>query len=273
MSQVIKLTYLEDDTKEFLFPYNPQAVSDEMTPTDMSRPIPYSNLHITIGNATSNAKTINLSGHFSGENKYDQLEDLAYMLKDNSLLKMQFKNDRFAIVKGRPISKNNVSNRTNFLNYSIELEAPISIVFSNTLKEASWNGSWTNGSESNEGKNDTYIEEVEITLGSGNSSGDTIILESANDTGMQLTLQKSYSSGEKITIKLVRYRRTNTIYATDYFLAFDESGDELRVRTPTGKSMQELMLKRGERIDSYSISGSANISNIDFNFRDGFNFI
>lgn len=274
MADLVKITYYEDDTKEFVFPYNPQQISQDFSPTDIERQIPFSNLHITTGNGTISPKSISFAGHFSGVDKDNQLEDLAYMMKDNTLLKLQFKNDRFIIAKGRPISADSVNNRTNFTEYSLEFMGVVSTVFSNTVKEASFNGlSWTNGSESNEGKNDTYIEEVEITLGSGNSSGNTIIFESANDTGIRYTLSKSYSSGDKIIIKLVRYQRTNTVYSTDYFEALDDAEDEIRSRAPTGKSMQELMLKKGERIDSYTISGTANVSNIVFKFRDGFNFI
>lgn len=278
MVNIVKIEEYGNPSNVFNFPYNPQTVSDGISPNDDYRAIPFSNFHIIIGNGTIQPKQISMAGHFTGSNKQTQLEELAYMMKNNYLLKVYFQDDRFQICKGMPLDSNRTNTRTNFIEYSIDFIAAVSTVFSNTQKEASVDSSnnWTNGNLTNGGYDNTYIEEVQITLGTGNNIDDTIIISSnnsVNDSGITYTLGKTYSSGETITVKLVRYFKTNRLYSTEYYLGFDESNDELKSKIAPNKDVQELILLKGERVDNYTIGGTANISNATFKFRDGYSFI
>lgn len=274
MADVVKIENYEGTANTFTFPYNPQSLQSQSRTYNQSTDVPYSNFHVFIGNRSLKPKQLSFSGHFSTSNKDEDWENLARNLQEGSKLKkIYFRDDRFQIVLGIDFQKNHVSNRTNFLDYVFSCQTPIPLVFGSTLKTASDDGSgtsWTNGTASNDGGTFTYIEEVEFTISEAVTSGDTITISSDNDTGITITFTDGYSIGETFTLFMIKYEKTAGLYQTKYWQCEDSSGNKQGRRKESGKDELSLRLEKDEQIDSYSVSGTT-VSNITFNFRDGYN--
>lgn len=272
MANLIKIENYETPAETFTLPYNPQSYDEGTSTFNEVTPIIYSSLHIMIGSRGIQPKPITFTGHFSGTTKDDDYEEVAHKINDGSkLLKVYFRDSRFHIVGGSQFKKTHSNNRTNFLDYVFGAVAFIPIAFSNTQKTASYNGtSWTNGTQTNAGGTFTFIEEIQFTLSAGVTSSDTIEFNSSSRGGITYSFSGSYTSGTTFTIKLVRYEESGKINVTDFFDCYDPSNNKQSKTKSSGKRDLSLDLDKGARIDTYTIGGSASISNATFKWRDGF---
>lgn len=274
MANLVKIeNYDITPVDTFTFPYNPLSFQRSKQSYTSVIEQAYTNFHFMMGSKGTKPAIIIFSGHFSESTKDDDFEEVAHRLNDGTkMFKLYFRDDRFRIVGGTQIQQTNQGGRTNFVDYVFNAISPIPLAFGSTLKTASYNGStWTSGDLTNGGGTDTYIEEVTFTLSSGVTSSDTVILNSNGISGLTFTFGASYSSGETFTVRMIRHEETAGIYQSQLWECRDSSGDNIGRARSSGKTEQALGLNKGARIDTYTISGTATLSNVTFKFRDGFN--
>lgn len=262
----MKIENYEGTPDAFTFPFNPTVFDDASNFFMQVTNFPFNDKHIVITTGSLNPKNISLQGYFSGSSKEDNYRDLLKKTSSPALKKFYFDDNRFYIVMSSQFKKTHSGGRTNFLDYVGSLTTPIPFVFSSTQKSASYNGSvWTDGTGTNAGKHKTFIEKIVVTL-SGGSSGDTLTFKDNNIGGLTVTLP-SYINGDTLTIYLIKMVESNGYYTTEYWYSLKDTTPTQR-GTASGRSNMDLVLSPSERIDTYTVSGTANYSNIVFYWRD-----
>jgi hypothetical protein len=218
--------------------------------------------------------SISATGNLSLSDKFTNYDNIAnFILDGRKIIKFYFSDNKFYYLVGSDIKHTLTNTRTNFLDYVFSGIAPIPFLFSSTLKEASYNGSsWTDGDLENEGTTYTSIEEIVITTNSAVTAGDTIAINSANDSGITYTFKDDYLSGHVFTIKLIRNKKlAGGIFTTQYFEMFDNAGNKQNKAKSSGKDYLELTLEAGARIDTFTISVNGfTYSSLVMKFRDAF---
>jgi len=258
----------------FTFPYNPR-VFDDVIDTNMTlHTIPYSKTHIAITNAGIDPKSIVLTGHFSGTNKFVNYNSLAKHITEAKLKKLYFADDRFYICLGRQIKMTNSAGRTNFVDYVATFIAPIGLVFGDTQRSDTYSGgSWADGSVTNQGYAATYIEKIEIELGSSGSAGDTLTITDNHNHGFVVRLE-DYSSGDTVTVYLVTLAEVGSseTWSIEYLYCWQDtgSGSQLKRYLASGKKSMFLVLEVGENVSNISVTGTPTISSYTVYFRDGY---
>ncbi|HAG52470.1 MAG TPA: hypothetical protein DCL21_01650 [Alphaproteobacteria bacterium] len=261
-----KLENYEGSPNTFTFPINSTSFDDSNEFQSNITPIPFENKHIVISKGAINPKALSIQGYFTGTNKLDNWNELLELSSSANLKKFYFSEDRFYLVIGTTFKQTRTGGRNNFIDYVGAMITPIPFVFSDTLKTASFNGSWTGGTQTNAGSHQTFMEEVIVTLDSGGSSGDTIIIDSPNNGGITVELP-IYGGGDILKIQLVTMVDTNGYKTSEYWYT-TINGSQYARAISVNKSELDLTLLPNQQIDSFTISGTGNYSNIEFKWRD-----
>ena len=115
------------------------------------------------------------------------------------------------------------------------------------------------------------MHEAEIQLNGTTSSGQTITINSAGQSGITFTLGNTiYSSGDTLVVKMVEIVETGGTSQSKFWRCTDSSGNVIARSKSTDKNELGLSIEKDESIDSYEILGSAPIGFVSLKFRDGF---
>lgn len=277
MVDFIKFEEFVVPANTFTFPYNSKSLDITGETTQEVTDLPFTNYAISISNGTYKTRIGTFQGHFSGNTKNTDYDDLKRILTKPVLKKFFFNPNRFMFFIEGDSSQIFNANRSAFIDYIVVLKSIVHYFFGDTLKTASFNplplpnGTWTNGTLTNDGNYKTNVESIEVTL-SGGSPGDTIILENSKLFGVKVILP-AYINGDTLKIDFISVVETNGLSIAKTFIPTFNGITRLGRSVPSGKNFIGLELQEGERVDTILVSGTASFSNIDVNFRDGFSNI
>ncbi len=264
-----KISNYEDDGDTVEFPYNPQEYQSPLQQHKERITRPYRTIHYSIANRYLKPRSISINGHLSGENKYTIYNKIARRITDGKLKRFYFEGEKFIIFHTGNIDKTKSAPRPNFIDYVAVINCPVPIYQGGTLKEAEYDGSWSD-SPTNEGDFYNIIEEIEIQT-TGGSSGDTLTIEDNNNNGLELSLRESIGSGTILKIRAIDLETLGGgIITTRSYDARKPNGEIIPTTRMANKETRELIIDQGESIDTFSISGSLGFSKIIFRFRDGY---
>lgn len=268
----IKIDNYQEATDEFILPNNPQIFDDDNQMSLDLKPFPLSKFNYITSGQGIDPKTIILQGHFNEQTSVDKLADynqLARHTQEAKLKKLYFEDDRFYIVIGRSIKETRSGPRRAFIDYTSTWITPVSMVFSDTLKTASYDGSWTGGTQTNEGVIETFMDEIEITFSSG-GSGDTIDITDNSNNGIRIRTG-TYTGSDVVTVRLVELQTIKGGYSfTKFSNVLKNNTDKLKSKRVPGTDQIYLRLQPGEQIDTFTVGGTANIDTVTFKFRSAF---
>lgn len=269
----MKIENYEGTADTFIFPNNPRVFDDDSNTNNQTTPFPFTDFSYMITGGSFDAKSIILDGQFNeadSTNKRDDFNTLASHVKEAKLKKLYFASDRFYICLGRGIKQTNSGDRIPFIDYVARFTTPISILFSDTQKSASYNGTtWTNGTATNAGETRTYIEQIDVTLDTTESAGQTIIINDNSDNGITVTLD-AYSASDVLTIYMIKLVSIGSnIDATEFFYA-ELNGTQQATSQDSTKNSPYLRLEAGEQIDNFTFGGTASYSDITLKWRDSY---
>lgn len=168
-----------DETGTFTFPYNPNSFDDPINTNNTYFPIPYKNHHMVVSGGGNSAKTIVLSGHFSGSTRNTDYESLSKFQFSNELQRIYFSSDRYYLGMLSQCKKTHSGGRTNFVDYVATFQTVLSILFGDTER--------TTGT--NEGNITTFITEI---TGQHDGVGDIVL---ADALGNEITIKEADLSG------------------------------------------------------------------------------
>jgi len=264
----MKIENYSGTANTFTFPDNPKLVDDASNSNMQVTNVPFSNVHIFITSGALDPKNLTLNGFFRGASKLSNYNTLTENVFAPQLKKLYFETDRFYIVKGLNCKKTNQGGRTQFIDYVANFATPISFVFSDTQKSASYNGSaWTDGTQTNAGSHVTYIEEIVVSI-NGNGSNGTFIIADNSGNGITVTLS-SYTSGDTLIIYLIRDDNDRGIYTTENWYC-TLNGVKVPRKTTSGKYSLNLSLQPEEAVNTLTISGTLPYSTSVIKWRDAY---
>ena len=269
----IKIDNYQAASDEFILPNNPQIYDDDAQMSLDLKEFPLSKFnYITTGQGIM-PKTIVMQGHFNEKTSVDKLADLntlAKHIQEAKLKKVYFADDRFSIVMGKGIKHTFSGERRAFIDYTATWQTPISMLFSDTLQTSSYDGSWSNGSNSNDGAIETFIDEIEITFSGGGSPNETIEISDNSNNGIQVIMD-NYVGGDTVTIRMIELEQIKGGYAfTKFSNTLKNNSIKLKTKRVSGKDQVYLRLQPGEQIDTFTIGGTANVDTVTFKFRSGY---
>ena len=117
-----------------------------------------------------------------------------------------------------------------------------------------------------------YIEKIVITLDTGGSSGDTVVIQDNHNHGIKITLS-AYSEDDVLTVYLVSAVEigTSEIVSVEYWYC-DLEGSRVPRRTNTGDKGMDLRLDKDENVNtlSFTFTGTGGVKTYQVYFRDGY---
>lgn len=267
----IKIENYEGDADTFTFPYNPETFDDSATINNQITEFPLKPIHYAVMGRGINPKKIVMNGHFTKSDKRENYNKLASHLRDKRLKKLYFADDRFYIGIGSDIKQTNTGSRQNFIDYVASFNSIVGIVQGNTQRRGVYDvgtSTWSN-TDTNQGNTTNFVEYVNITLGSGGSSGDTVTISDNQGNGITITLD-SYNEDDILTLSMITTRDIgNNIVATKIFDA-DLKGNAQTTERAAGKKSKFLEIVPEENIDTFSLSETASVKEYEVLFRDGY---
>lgn len=265
---VAKIKNHEDDEDTFEFPYNPQSFNLPIENYSETTPMNYRFIHHQTISNNLNPTKIKLNGHFSGDDRKEQYNHLGRHLSEAKIKRFYFEEDKFYFFIGGKVEKTHQASRTFFIDYVASMNCPIALTFSSTLKEVEYDGSWGT-QEENEGGHLTLIEEVEFELEDG-TEGDEFIIKDNSNNGVKIRTNQDYSNGDTLKLKMLSLDHIGSgIYSSRIYEAYLNGERQLTSR-PDDTEQKILILKRGEDLSEFSISGATTFSTATFKFRDAY---
>lgn len=237
----------------FSWPYNPNVLDTDAVSNHTVLNVPYRAQHvITAGNGVA-PKSLILTGHFSGTDKWTNFRFMSkHFHQTIQLKKLFFESDKFYIGIGKQIKKTHSGGRTNFIDYVAGFECIIGLLFGSTEK--------TSGT--NAGNVETFVHEITGTVTSGASD-----ITITDDLGNQITIPASeLTTGQAIVYTLVKMVDTGSgIYISEYAYVTIAGTQTKLVQTTDGFGI--LKIAAGANVSTIV---TTNLTSAVVKFRDAY---